>query len=74
MINLERKIKLRMKESAVFGNGMLFFIELSRESSLTFAQRTDRREEKSYVGVWEDISGQENYKCKGPEVEACLAC
>ena len=43
MINSVRKIKLRrMKASAVFGNGMLFFIELSRESSLSFAQRTDR--------------------------------
>lgn len=35
-----------MKASAVFGDGMLFDIELSRESSQTSAQRTERSEGK----------------------------
>lgn len=39
-----------MKESAVFENGMLFDVELSRESSLTFAQRTERSEGKNKAG------------------------
>lgn len=41
-----------MKESAVFWDGMLFYIALSRESSLTFSQRTERSERElcRYLG------------------------
>lgn len=55
-----------MKANAVFENGMLFDVELSRESSLTFAQRTERSEGKNKAGIWEGILGKGSYRCKGP--------
>lgn len=63
-----------MKASAVCGDWVLFYIALSKESSLTFAQRTKRSEEKSYSSIWGDILGKGSCRCKGPEVGACLTC